>query len=107
MTATALAERVRALGHEATVAYSASDGLAQAARQAPDAVFCDIGMPGMDGLAFAAAMRRQPNFRALKLIALTGWGSEGDKDRTRAAGFDFHLTKPADPHDVEAVLAGV
>jgi signal transduction histidine kinase/ActR/RegA family two-component response regulator len=98
---------LRAMGHETRVVYNAPDGLHAIAEARPDVVFCDIGMPGMDGYAFAAAFRAQPQLRDVTLVALTGWGAETDKTRTRGAGFDLHLTKPADPRQVQAVLQGL
>ncbi|TFY98361.1 ATP-binding protein [Ramlibacter humi] len=98
---------LRALGHDTDVVYSATDALRALDRVRPDAVFCDIGMPGMDGYAFAAAFRSQPRLRDVRLVALTGWGAESDKSRTFDAGFDLHLTKPADPKQVQAVLHGL
>lgn len=73
----------------------------------PDVVFLDIGMPGMDGYEVARAIREQPAFRQLKLVALTGWGQEEDRRRARAAGFDEHLMKPADVAALRAVLVSV
>jgi CheY-like chemotaxis protein len=70
-------------------------------------VLCDIGLPGgMDGYAVGEAMRRDPELVSVKLIALTGYGQEEDKQRARRAGFDRHLTKPVDPDALERLLAG-
>ena len=64
----------------------------------------DIGMPGMSGYEVAAAARREPWGDGILLLAVTGWGQAGDKDRAKAAGFDRHLTKPVDLDLVEELL---
>jgi CheY-like chemotaxis protein/anti-sigma regulatory factor (Ser/Thr protein kinase) len=63
---------------------------------APDAVLLDLGMPGMDGFEVARRLRQDPRHASLEIIALTGWGQEEDRRRTRSGGFDHHLTKPVD-----------
>jgi two-component system CheB/CheR fusion protein len=70
----------------------------------PDAVLLDLGMPGMDGVEVARRIRLDPRLAGLRIAALTGWGQESDRARTREAGFDFHLTKPADLGLLEAWL---
>ena len=62
----------------------------------PEVVFLDIGLPGMNGYELAAALRQQDSARNIRLVAVTGWGSEDDRARARRAGFDHHLTKPID-----------
>jgi CheY-like chemotaxis protein len=69
---------------------------------APDVVLLDIGLPMMDGYQVARRLREVAETRASCLIALTGYGQPADRERARAAGFDHHLTKPADP---DALLA--
>jgi CheY-like chemotaxis protein len=64
----------------------------------------DIGMPGLSGYEVAAAVRREPWGAQILLLAVTGWGQAGDKDRARAAGFDHHLTKPVDLDQVERLM---
>ena len=71
----------------------------------PEAVLCDLGMPGMGGFEFASRLRQDPRFAATKLVALTGWGAEEDRRRSRGAGFDFHLTKPASIESISDILA--
>jgi CheY-like chemotaxis protein len=63
----------------------------------PDVVLCDIGLPGLDGYGVASALRRGPETAAVRLIAVTGYGDEEDRRRSREAGFDVHLVKPVDP----------
>ena len=92
-------------GHEVAVENGGQAALDTAASFLPQAIFCDVGMPGMDGHEFATRLRRDPRFASTLLVALTGWGSEKDKNRSRAAGFDEHLTKPAGLDAVSALLA--
>jgi len=95
------------IGHQADVAFDGAAGLAAARRLPPDVVLCDIGLPGaLDGYAVARAFRADPDLRAAFLIALTGYGREEDRKRALEAGFDTHLTKPADLDDLRRLLAG-
>ncbi|MDR7271472.1 signal transduction histidine kinase [Pelomonas saccharophila] len=92
-------------GHQVEVENSGQAALRKAASFLPQAVFCDVGMPGMGGHEFATLLRQDARFASTLLVALTGWGSEEDKKRSRAAGFDAHLTKPASVDAVTALLA--
>lgn len=94
-------------GHEVEVAHDGLEGLEKARRLRPHVVLCDIGLPGaLDGYAVARSFRDDPDLRSARLIALTGYGQEEDQRRAREAGFDLHLTKPADPEILQRVLAG-
>jgi CheY-like chemotaxis protein len=62
-------------------------------------------MPGLNGYEVASQLRRQPWAATIVLIALTGWGQDRDKQRSREAGFDFHLVKPVEPQALQAMLA--
>jgi CheY-like chemotaxis protein len=95
------------LGHEARVAYTGPEGLSEAVAWHPDVVLSDIGLPGLNGLGLAGELRRRPETARARLIALTGYGSEDDRRRSLAAGFDAHLVKPADPEDIQKLLAQV
>jgi CheY-like chemotaxis protein len=67
-------------------------------------VFLDIGMPGMSGHEVAEKLRVDPALAGTLLVALTGWGTDEDRRRSKDAGFDFHLTKPVDLDQVQTVL---
>jgi signal transduction histidine kinase/ActR/RegA family two-component response regulator len=99
-----LAALLRTLGHEVRTAYSAAEGLVEAAAFAPHLAFLDIGMPGMNGYELARALRARPGTARTVLIAATGYGQEGDRDRAREAGFDHHIVKPVELRTVEAIL---
>jgi PAS domain S-box-containing protein len=92
-------------GYATGVAHSGAEALEAAAAFRPAVVFLDIGMPGMDGYETAAALRRLPGLATPCLVALTGWGAEHDRARSREAGFDHHLTKPVDLGTVQKLLA--
>jgi two-component system CheB/CheR fusion protein len=97
---------LRLTGHESEVAFDAEEGLEKARRLRPEVVLCDIGLPGrMDGYAVARAFRADPELRPTFLIALTGYGQEEDRRRALDAGFDTHLTKPADLDVLRRLLA--
>jgi len=83
-------------GHSTRVAHNGESAISIAAHFKPDVVLLDIGLPGMDGFEVARRLRSSPVGQDAFLIALTGYGSEQDKQRTREAGFDRHLVKPAD-----------
>jgi CheY-like chemotaxis protein/nitrogen-specific signal transduction histidine kinase len=85
------------LGHKVVLAFSGPDGVRAAGEWRPDVVLCDIGLPGLDGYGVARELRRGPATARVRLIAVTGYGSEEDRRRARLAGFDHHLTKPVAP----------
>ncbi|HET6655694.1 MAG TPA: response regulator, partial [Gammaproteobacteria bacterium] len=68
-------------------------------------VFLDIGMPGMSGHEVAREIRLRPWGATVQLVALTGWGQQEDRQRSRDAGFDLHLVKPIDAEMLENLLA--
>jgi signal transduction histidine kinase/ActR/RegA family two-component response regulator len=91
-------------GHEVFVGHSARQALDLGARERPDAVILDIGMPDMTGYECARRIRREAWGHSIFLLAVTGWGQADDKENARAAGFDRHMTKPVDPDQVELLL---
>nr|WP_264599066.1 ATP-binding protein [Rhodoblastus acidophilus] len=93
------------LDADVRVAYDGQTALDIVAAFAPEIVLLDIGMPGMDGCEAARRIRQLPQGKDIYLVALTGWGQEKDRRRTREAGFDEHLVKPVDFEQVEALLS--
>jgi two-component system CheB/CheR fusion protein len=91
-------------GHEVELANSGTDGVQAARDFHPEVVLCDLGLPGMDGYEVAAALRRDPETASAKLIAVTGYGREEDRRKSKEAGFDLHLTKPVDPVQLRRLL---
>jgi PAS domain S-box-containing protein len=100
-----LAMLLKALGNDVRAAYDGLTALETAAQFQPDVVLLDIGMPKMDGYETARRMRREPWGKEMVLAALTGWGQETDKRRTREAGFDHHFVKPVEPNILQSFLA--
>jgi signal transduction histidine kinase len=99
-----LAELLQLLGHQVLTAADGPEALRLAQDQMPETFVVDMGLPGMDGYQVARALRRLPGGGQLLLIALTGYGSLEDKERAREAGYDAHLTKPADIDELQRLL---
>jgi PAS domain S-box-containing protein len=92
-------------GHETFTAYTGERALQIGEREHPDVIVLDIGMPDMTGYEAAQRVRRTKWGNDILLLAITGWGQKEDIERALKAGFDFHMTKPADPEHVENLLA--
>ncbi|HWT72804.1 MAG TPA: PAS domain S-box protein, partial [Oxalicibacterium sp.] len=92
-------------GHVTQTVYDGEQALRAAADFHPDIVFLDIGMPSLDGLETARAMRRIPGMARAVLVALTGWATEEDRMRSRLAGFDHHLAKPVSVERLNELLS--
>jgi signal transduction histidine kinase len=92
-------------GHEVELANSGTDGVRAARQFHPEIVLCDLGLPGMDGYQVAEALRRDPDTASVKLIAVTGYGRDEDRRKSKEAGFDQHLTKPVDLIQLRHLLA--
>jgi CheY-like chemotaxis protein len=90
-------------GHDVRTAHDGMQALDEVMRFEPHVVILDIGMPGMNGYKVASELRER-NLDVL-LIAITGWGQEEDRQRSRAAGFDHHLVKPVDFTTLSELLA--
>ncbi|MDE2049947.1 MAG: response regulator [Gammaproteobacteria bacterium] len=103
--ADSLALLLQMSGYELHVCHGGREALALARRERPNALVLDIGMPGMSGYEVARHIRAEDWGRDALLIAVTGWGQREDRERSRAAGFDHHLTKPVDPDTLQGLLA--
>jgi CheY-like chemotaxis protein len=89
--------------------HSASDGVTAveaALRTRPDYILLDIGLPKMDGIEVAKRLRRERSLDETKIIAITAYGTDEDRRRTREAGCDAHYLKPIEPGTLDAMLAG-
>jgi two-component system OmpR family response regulator len=86
---------VKSAGHHVRIAYDGPSALLAAQAQSPDVVLLDIGLPKVDGYNVACRLREQPETKDATIIAVTGYGMDGDKARAKAAGFDFFVLKPA------------
>jgi CheY-like chemotaxis protein len=83
-------------GHDVNIAYTAQQGLERARDYQPDVIFCDIGLPVIDGYQVIQTIRQDGKLKDIFVVALTGYGREEDQKRAADAGFDMHLTKPID-----------
>jgi CheY-like chemotaxis protein len=99
-----LAEALRLDGHDVAVAYDAPGALSLVEERRFDVAILDLGLPLIDGYELARRIRERGSCLEMRLVAVTGYGQEGDMARTRAAGFDVHLVKPV---DIDAVLAAL
>ncbi len=102
--AESLAALLAISGHETRLAHDGPGAVKEAERFLPDVVFLDIGMPMLDGHETARLIRQQPWGQRMVLVALTGWGQSEDRRRSKEAGFNHHLVKPADPAVLEKLL---
>ncbi len=103
--AESLAELVQLAGHDVRVVHDGTFAVDMAREFRPHVAFLDLGMPGCNGYEVARRIRLEPWSRGVRLVAVTGWGREDDRSRSRDAGFDSHLTKPVNPSAVEAALS--
>ena len=104
-TAESLAMLLRLYGHEVTTAHSGPTGLQAALAQPWDVVLADLGLPGIDG--YEVARRIREHTAKPLLIAITGYGQAEDRQRSKEAGFDYHLVKPIDPQRLQDLLSKV
>lgn len=101
----AMAKLLELDGITVTTAKNGPDALEILGRGRPELVLLDLGLPGMDGFEVCRRMRALADREGLLILALTGFGQDSDRDATRRAGFDGHLTKPVDVHDVYTLYA--
>lgn len=94
-------------GHITKVAHDGVEALEILKRFKPRLAFVDIGMPRMNGYETATEIRRLTELDGMVLVALTGWGADSDRSRSKDAGFNYHLTKPVQMESLEQLLAGI
>ncbi|HEY6248090.1 MAG TPA: PAS domain S-box protein [Pyrinomonadaceae bacterium] len=103
-SADSIASLLESSGHDVKVAYSAEKALEMATDYQPEIMLLDIGLPEMDGYEVAKRLRQNPQLKDLRLIALTGYGQDSDRQRSREAGFDAHVVKPVDWRNLSELL---
>ncbi|SRR5579883_3111699 len=91
-------------GHDVVYAYDGPTALRTAEQWQPEAVFLDIGLPGMDGYEVAERLRELPRAKGAVVIAITGYGQDDDRLRSRRAGIDHHLVKPVAPDALRSLI---
>jgi PAS domain S-box-containing protein len=102
--ASTLATILKLMGHRVQIAHDGPQALTVIREHQPDLVFLDIGLPGMSGYEVAKQLRADPALGHLFIVALSGYGTDEDKQRSREAGFDQHVVKPVDPGDLEGII---
>jgi two-component system, chemotaxis family, CheB/CheR fusion protein len=105
--ADSLAEVLRASGHDVHTEYEGAAAIRAVQSHRPDVVLLDIGLPKLNGYETAREIRAIDPQRPVVLVAVTGWGQDEDRRRSRQAGFDHHLVKPLDPELLDRILASV
>lgn len=103
--ATSLASLLQLAGHETQVAHDGVEAMQAAASTKPDLILLDIGLPKLNGYEVARRIREQPWGRDIVLVALTGWGQDNDRKKSKNVGFDSHLVKPVDHSGLMSLLA--
>jgi PAS domain S-box-containing protein len=105
--AESIARILRLFGHEVQCRYDGPSALAAVPAYRPEIIVLDIGLPGMDGYQVARELRAMKDIGRVQILAVTGYGQEDDRRRSREAGFDQHLTKPVDPELLESIVGAV
>ena len=98
---------LREMGHEVHIAMNGALVAGEAKRLRPDVIFLDIGLPGLDGWQAARLVRAQSGFETVRIVAITGYATDEDRQRSRQAGFDAHIVKPIDFKLLESILRHV
>jgi CheY-like chemotaxis protein len=100
-----LAMALELAGHEVHTAADGRSAIARAQALVPDVVLLDLALPDLNGCDVLRELRAVPTLRHTQFVALTGWGRAEDRQRTKDAGFGWHLLKPISVEDLESVLS--
>jgi CheY-like chemotaxis protein len=100
-----LANLLNGMGHEVALAANGAQAVKVAQQFEPEVVILDLGMPLLDGLGAARALRDSSHGRSMLLVALTGWGQPQHREMTMEAGFDVHLVKPISADQLGFILS--
>jgi two-component system CheB/CheR fusion protein len=103
-SADSMATLLKLDGHEVRVAYDGASALESALAFRPQVVLLDIGLPGLDGYEVARRLRRLNETKGVFLIALTGYGKTEDRIKALTSGFNYHITKPVDPEELDMII---
>jgi CheY-like chemotaxis protein len=94
-------------GHDVRAVHDGIEALTTGDDFEPQLVLLDLGMPLLDGYETARQIQERPWGKKAHLVALTGWGNEADRRKSKAAGFQDHLVKPAEPEAIKAFIDGI
>ena len=103
-SARTLARLLKMKGHETFTASDGSEAVEAAEAHRPEVILLDIGLPVLNGYEVARTIRERPWGEEVVIVALTGWGQEEDRHRSKEAGIDHHLVKPVDTAALEKIL---
>ena len=92
------------MGHKCVSAFDGVEGLTKAKEMKPDVIFCDIGLPKMNGFDVAQNLKTEKSLSITIVVALTGYAGKQDINKSAESGFDYHLTKPVGMCDIEMIL---
>jgi CheY-like chemotaxis protein len=106
-SAVSLGMTLKYLGHTTRIANDGLEALTAAEAFLPDVILLDIGLPKLNGYEVCHHIRQQSWGQSMVLIALTGWGQEEDKMKSKEAGFNFHMVKPVEAADLAKLLDGL
>ena len=98
---------LQSVGFDARMAFSGEQALSDVLDFKPEIVLLDLGMPGLDGIETCRRLRAMSHDGRLVIVAVTGWGQEESRRKTRQAGFDAHLVKPVSPEALLQLLVSV
>jgi CheY-like chemotaxis protein len=106
-SARTMARLLKLIGDDVRTAHDGVEAVEVAEDFRPEVILMDVGMPRMDGFEAARQIRDRPWGRGVTILALTGWGQEGDRLQSQAAGCDGHLVKPVNLDDLESLLGAL